>query len=210
MIVRISGIVSEIDPHAVTIERDGVAHEILIPGYAVGELAASRGRTVTLHTLEFFEGSANTGHFVPRIVGFMHKEDRAFFNRFVGVKGFGPRKALKALSEPMTRIAGWITAGDTKALTSLPGIGARAASMIVAELRGKIDEFATGTVQVAVPAQVALSDSQQDALEVMVAWGDNRSEVERWMARSAQLHPDIGSAEEWVRACYKLKAGSEA
>ena len=55
---------------------------------------------------------------------------KRFFQRFVGVKGIGARKALKALAAPTCRIATDIEAGDAKALTRLPGIGRRAAELI--------------------------------------------------------------------------------
>lgn len=210
MIVRLTGIVAEVEPNAVTLERGGVAHELMVPGFAVGELAAHRGREVTLHTLEYLEGGANGSNLVPRLIGFMHKQDRAFFNRFVEVKGIGPRKALKALSEPIARIAEWIRSADTRALAQLPGIGKRAAEMIVAELRGKVDEFATGQRSGADAAPLSQwSQVQRDAMEIMVAWGDGRSDVERWMERAVQLHPDVAAPDEWVRLCYKIRGGSE-
>lgn len=210
MIVRMSGTVADVEPHAVILERDGVGHEVMIPGYAVGELSAHRGREVTLHTLEYLEGGAGGSNLVPRLIGFMHKPDRAFFNRFVEVKGIGPRKALKALSEPVGRIAAWIREGDTRSLAQLPGIGKRAAEMIVAELRGKVDEFVTGhTTAGAAPRSSSWNQVQRDAIEIMVAWGDARGDVERWMERAAQLHPDTRAADEWVRLCYRIRSGSE-
>jgi Holliday junction DNA helicase RuvA len=204
-----TGILVDVDTHAITVDREGLVYEVLVPGYAIGELAALRGRTVTLYTLEFFEGNAASGNLVPRVLGFLHPEDRLFFNRFVGVKGIGPRKALKALSEPIGRIAGWINDGDTKSLSKLPGIGQRAAQMIVAELAGKLDAFAVAQLPEAMPEIAKWTSEQRDALDVMVAWGDARNEVERWLARTAQVDPDLASPEEWVRACYRLKTAGE-
>src|ERR1043166_4314264 len=132
MIIRLTGNLVDVDEETIVLERDGVAREVLVPHFAIAELAAYRGQQVTLHTIEFFEGNHASGHLVPRLLGFMHREDRAFFERFVDVKGIGPRKALKALAQPVRKIASWIEAGNTKALVSLPGIGARAAEMIVA------------------------------------------------------------------------------
>jgi hypothetical protein len=47
-------------------------------------------------------------------------------------------------------------------------------------------------------------------LEILMAWGDGRNEAQRWLARAAQLHPDTQSADEWVRAAYKVKTGVES
>ena len=207
MIVRLCGTLLEIAEEAVVIERDGVAREVLVPRFAIAELTAHRGREVTLFTMEFFEGNHASGQLVPRMLGFLHTEDRDFFKRFIGVKGIGTRKALKALGEPVRRIATWIETGDTKALAGLPGIGPRAADLIVASLKGKMDDLTLTTLSDADAAQVTLTSAQCDAREVLVAWGDPRGDVERLLERAAQLHPDLQSADEWVRAAYRIKAG---
>ena len=210
MIVRLCGTLLEITKEAVVIERDGLAREVLVPQFAIGELSAHRGLEVTLYTTEFFEGNHASGQLVPRMLGFLHTEDRDFFTRFIGVKGIGARKALKALCEPVRRIATWIETGDTKALARLPGIGPRAADLIVASLKGKMDDLALATASVGDAAQVTLTNAQRDAREVLVAWGDPRGDVERLLERAAQLHPDLQSADEWVRAAYRIKTGVEA
>ena len=210
MIVRITGTLIDVYEDHVVIERDGIAREVFVPQYAIGELAACRGREMTLHTLEYLEGSQASGNLVPRLVGFVYADDKRFFTRFVSVKGIGLRKALKALAEPVATIAAWIKGGDTKALTRLPGIGSGAAQLIVAELRGKIDEFVFGDAAPPAGELAGLTQDQKDALEVLAAWGDPRSEAERWLQRAAQLYPDINSADEWVRAAYRVRTGTEA
>ncbi len=210
MIVRITGLLVEVAEDSVVLERDGVAREVLTPAHAVTELAALRGQEVTLHTLEFLEGNQGTGHLVPRLLGFIEAEDKRFFQRFVGVKGIGARKALKALAEPMRRIATDIEGGDTKALTRLPGIGRRAAELIVAELKGKLKEFAVRSAPREGIGTPSWSSAQRDAVELLVAWGDPRDDAERWLARAGELHPEIDQTDEWVRAAYRVKTGIEA
>ncbi len=210
MIVRITGSLLDVDEESIVLEREGVAREVLVPRFSIGELASFRGQQVTLHTIEFFEGNHGSGHLVPRLLGFLHREDREFFERFLDVKGIGPRKALKALAEPVRRIASWIESGDAKALARLPGIGARAAEMIVATLRGKVSDLAIGGDAAATGGKVVqLSSAQRDALEILVAWGDPRGEAERWIERAGQVHPELTSADEWVRVAYRIKGGME-
>jgi holliday junction DNA helicase RuvA len=209
MIVRLTGALVEVTEEAAIIERDGVAREVLVPRFSVGELAAYRGQQVTLHTVEFYEGNQTSGQLTPRILGFLHKEDRLFFSRFVGVKGIGPRKALKALAQPVRRIASWIETSDTKSMATLPGVGPRAAEMIVATLKGKVSDLAIGEITSGSKDVAELSRPQRDALEVLVAWGDPRSEAEKWIERAGQLHPDTDSADEWVRVAYRVKSGVE-
>ncbi len=53
------------------------------------------------------------------------------------------------------------------------------------------------------------TQEQRDALEVLVALGERRLEAERWIARAAQVQPDIATADEWVRAAYRVKTGAK-
>lgn len=210
MIVKLKGQLSDISEGSVVLERDGIAYEILVPAYAVGELSACRTRTVTLHTFEYLEGNAAGGNLTPRMIGFLHAEDRTFFRWFTTVKGVGVRKGLRALAAPVARIAADIEAGDTVALSRLPGIGKRMSEQIVAELRGKVAAHAFAGPDVPAAVKGTLTDEQRDAVEIIVAWGDARADAERWIARAGQVHADISTAEDWVRAAYRIKSGPEA
>ena len=207
MIVRLTGTLIEVNAESIVVDRDGVAREVLVPHFAISELAAYRGQLVTLHTIQFYEGNHSSGHLVPRILGFLHPEDREFFTRFVSVKGIGPRKAMKALAEPVRRIASWIETGDAKALARLPGIGNRAAELVIATLKGKMGDLVLAGAGAAPSKAAQLSSAQRDALEVLVAWGDPRGDAERWLERAGQLHPDLKSPDEWVRMAYRVKTG---
>ena len=211
MIVRLTGTVGDVTEESVVIERDGVGREVLVPGYAIGELTAVRGRQVTLHTMQYLEGSATGGNLIPRLVGFLYPEDRDFFKQFTSVKGIGARKALRALTEPVRRVAMWIEQADVSALRSLPGVGSRAAEMIVAELKGKLDQLAVGggADVDARSDRARFTAAQRDALEVLIALGDARADAQRWIERAAQLHPDIGEPDEWVKAAYRVRSGVE-
>ncbi len=211
MIVRITGDLSDVHDDHVVIDRDGIGYEVLVCGYAVGELAACRGQQVTLHTMEYHEGSSAGGNLIPRLVGFLHAEDRAFFERFITVKGMGVRRAIKALVESTGGVAAAIESGDARALARLPGIGKRAADQIIAELKGKVGDFALGAVGREEPAapRETWSDQQRDALEVMIALGERRADAQRWLERAIQLHPDTCGPDEWIRRAYRVRGGSE-
>jgi hypothetical protein len=80
--------------------------------------------------------------------------------------------------------------------------------MIVAELKGKVDDFALGASTPAVET-ARFTSGQRDALEVLLALGEARVDAERWLERAAQLHPELGPAEDWVKATYRIKTGVE-
>lgn len=209
MIVRMTGILAEVREDMLMLDRDGIGYEIMVPGYAIAELKTCVGQNLTLHTMEYYEGSAAGGNLIPRIIGFLYPQDRAFFERFITVKGIGARKALKALVEPVAKVAAAIESGNVPVLTRLPGIGRRGADQVIAELRGKLTAFVLGDGEAESIPDVKWTTAQQDALEVLVALGERRIEAERWLARAAQLEPDIDAADEWVRASYRVKTGAK-
>ena len=212
MIVRMTGIVSEVHTDHAVIDREGVGYEVLVCGYAVGELTACVGREVTLHTLEYYEGSSMGGNLIPRLVGFLHPQDRTFFEKFITVKGMGVRKAIKALAEPVGRVAVAVEAGDEKALSRLPGIGKRVAAQVIAELKGKLTDFALDAGEkgeAPVEAGEGWGPDMHDALEVLCALGERRPDAQRWIERARQLHPDAKGSDEWVRLAYRIRSTRE-
>ncbi len=48
--------------------------------------------------------------------------------------------------------------------------------------------------------------SMREALEVLVAFGEQRPEAERWIKRAMRLHPGDRAADEWVRLAYKERS----
>lgn len=214
MIAKVSGLLAEVGEDRVLIDREGLGYEILVPGYLIVQLAERQGQPVTLFTMDYLEGSPTSGNLIPRLAGFPSVGDKAAFQQLLGVKGFGVRKALKALAVPIEQVAAAIEQGDAASLSRLPGIGKRTAEQIVATLRGKLTEIALrgriltqGNGQPATAA-APLNQAQADALQVMIAWGDRRSDAEQYLRRAGELSKDLATPEEWVRAAYKIKAGA--
>lgn len=213
MIVRIRGTLLEVGEDAVIIDRDGLSYEILMPRFALRRMPERLDQSVSLHTIQFFDGNAATSPLVPRMAGFEALTEKEFFAYFTGVKGIGIRKGLKALAEPVEAVCAWIEDADTKALSSLPGIGKRAAELIVASLRGKLTKFVLlqegRAAQPVVLGETdrALSAPHADALEIMIALGDSKADASRWLARAIELVPECDSVDEIVRTCYRVRSG---
>jgi holliday junction DNA helicase RuvA len=213
MIAKVAGILADVGEDRVLVDRDGLGYEVLVPAYLAMQMQDRVGQPVTLHTMDYLEGSATSGNLVPRLAGFASVAEKAAFQQLLGVKGFGVRKALKALAVPIGQVAAAIEQGDTISLSRLPGIGKRSAEQIVATLRGKLtaialeDKILGKTSGVTGRLQAALDKAQLDALQVMVAWGDRHSDAENLLRRAAEVYKDLKAPEEWVRAAYKIKAG---
>jgi Holliday junction DNA helicase RuvA len=214
MIAKVAGILAEVGEDRVLVDRDGLGYEVLVPAYLAMQMQDRVGQPVTLHTMDYLEGSATSGNLIPRLAGFASVAEKAAFQQLLGVKGFGVRKALKALAVPIGQVAAAIEQGDTISLSRLPGIGKRSAEQIVATLRGKLTAIAfedkiLGKMGAGAAGrlQAALDKAQLDALQVMVAWGDRHQDAENLLRRAAEVYKDLKAPEEWVRAAYKIKAG---
>lgn len=209
MIVRITGIVLEAREDSCVLDRDGIGYEILLSGFTAGELLSAKGQEVTLLTLEYYEGSSAGGNLIPRMIGFLREEERAFFGQFIKVKGMGMRRVIKALDMPVGRIAAAIEAGDANTLAKLPGVGKRVAQQIIAELKGKVGEFALGSTtegEAAAPAVETWTTEMRDALQVLVALGERHADAQRWLERARQLHPKTAGCDEWIRIAYQVRS----
>jgi len=209
MIARITGTLIELDAEAnvVLLEVGPVVYELLVPGYAVSDLSEKLGRELTLHCLEYYEGSGglSAGNLVPRLIAFPKATDKAFFQRFTSVKGIGLRKALRALAKPLADVAYSIENGDAKMLTTLPEIGRRTAEQIVAELKGKMQDFASAATSTAEAAKKKLSSVEREALEILLQLGERPAEAEELLRRASRAFENVQSTDMLVQAVYRLK-----
>ncbi|MCI0845292.1 MAG: Holliday junction branch migration protein RuvA, partial [Chloroflexi bacterium] len=75
------------------------------------------------------------------LYGFTEPAALGLFGMLTGVSGVGPRTALALLStlDP-SRLQTAIVTGDTAALSAAQGVGARTASRIILDLKGKLDD----------------------------------------------------------------------
>jgi Holliday junction DNA helicase RuvA len=206
MIARIEGQLVKLDSDSALVQVGSVGYEVLLPSYCVNELSGRVGTDITLCTMEYYEGTPGGGNLIPRMVGFLNAGERDFFTKFTSVKGIGIKKGLRSLSIPIATIAAAIENGDDKTLMSLPAVGKRMAQQIIAELKGKLQIFAVGA-EPARPPEARLLPFQAEALEILIAWGEKRTDAVELIELACQKHPDIESAEELVPLVYRLKQG---
>jgi Holliday junction DNA helicase RuvA len=210
MIVRITGKLVSVNDANVVLDRDGVWQEIHIPTFAHGLLSGKVGQSITLYTIEYYEGTAVGGNLFPRLVGFIEPEDREFFMEFIKVKGLGYRKALKAFALPINEIASAIEQGDVKLLSRLPEIGKRTSEQLVASLKGKLDRFVypgqTPTIGEPQPGD-DLNQLQREALEVLIQLGEKRNEAVEMIQKICKADSSITDPGKIVEAVYRRKAG---
>jgi Holliday junction DNA helicase RuvA len=210
MIAQIEGKLVTLSEDKCLVQVGPVCYEVMLPGYAVNELSGRIGQDLVLCTLEYFEGSLGGGNLIPRMVGFLSHAEKEFFSIYTSVKGMGIKKGLKSLSLPISRIADAIESGDDKLLTAMPGIGKKMAQQIVADLKGKLTEFAMVPAPSGGKSAVTFGTFQTEALEILIAWGEKRNEAMELIELACRKHPGIQTAEELVPLVYRIKQGAEA
>jgi Holliday junction DNA helicase RuvA len=142
----------------------------------------------------------------PRLLGFDTPADRDFFKLFTTVKGIGVRKALRALIKPMGEIAAAIQAKDAKFLIALPEIGKRTAETIIAELHGKVENYA-GELSSETGETSDIPEAGHEAASVLIQLGERRADALALVERVLAVAPELDSPEDIIQQVYKLKAG---
>ena len=145
MIAAVRGPVVDIALDHVVVDCAGIGYRVLVTPTTIAGL--TRGSEATLlPTMMVREDS------MP-LSGFTDGAARDLFVLLQTVTGVGPRLAMAALAvhEPAD-LAAALASSNTKALTSVPGVGKRVAERLVVELRDKVGVVADGTVAPALGA----------------------------------------------------------
>lgn len=128
MIAFVSGVVRLIRNDSVVLDVHGVGYEVFLSN----ALAQKMGDELFLYTYQHVREDAIL------LYGFIHEDDYEVFMRLINVKGIGPKTAQTMLSVCSgAQMIKAIEEDDVKRLKSLPGIGAKTASQIVLDLKGK-------------------------------------------------------------------------
>ena len=147
-------------------------------GYEVGmsqsglEKLPEAGSEVQLHT--YLQVSDNG----IALYGFRTLEEKALFERLIGVGGVGPKMALAALSIFTPEgLASAIASQDVASIQRIPGVGKKTASRIVLELKGSLDQGISGLFgSEAAPAEP--SQNMQGATEALLSMGFSSTEAD--------------------------------
>jgi Holliday junction DNA helicase RuvA len=135
---------------AIVLDVNGVGYELSVSSsasYRVGE-------DVELFVYTVVRADA------IQLYGFDSYADRDFFELLLLTPGVGPSTALAALrTMSIAELARAIETGDVKRVATIPGIGAKTASRIVLELKGKLV-----VEQADLDAMVAVSSEIDEAL----------------------------------------------
>ncbi|MDO4416304.1 MAG: Holliday junction branch migration protein RuvA [Erysipelotrichaceae bacterium] len=108
------------------------------------------------------------------LFGFESQEEKELFLRLISVKGLGPKTAMNMLAHSgYTNVVKAIEDGNVAALKKMPGIGAKSASQIVLDLKGRL---VAAPVKVQ-SAQPSYPQEIMDALEGLKSLGYKQGEL---------------------------------
>ena len=209
MIRQISGEIIDVQSECVILKTPtGVAYEIQVGGYAVHELQALMGarEAVELHTHHYLEGNVATGQLLPRLVGFLSAEERAFFLSFIKVPGISPKSGVRAMSLPPLQIAEAIAAANATMLTKLPGIGRKKAEQVISTLREEIAELQLmGEVALPAAERQEAAPLYGDVMAVLVGQlGYRTPEAENLVERAVASLGTDAEAEAILQEVFRL------
>ena len=208
MISALIGELRRVDEDRVHLKVGPVLYELLVPASDVTELQASLGEELTFHTIFYLQGDASGGSLEPRLIGFLRADDKRFFEKFITVKGIGPKTALRAFTVPVGEIAQAIESKDARFLVQLDGIGKRTAELIIAELAGKVAAFATPfaeTTSPGMPHGVRRGQVEEDAIATLMALGERRPDAEHLLERVKQQNPQLNTTDALVREMLRMR-----
>jgi holliday junction DNA helicase RuvA len=207
MICALTGELRHVEEGRLHLQVGPMVYELLIPAADAPGLLAMIGQELTFHTLMYLEGDPNRGNLEPRLIGFLRREDKRFFELFTTVKGIGPRRALRALAAPVGQIAEAIEAKDARFLVGLPEIGKRTAEQMVAELAGRVKAFVVSTKgrTAAVSTGRRRTPAEEDAITALTQLGERRADAEQLLDRVRQLHPEADGSDLLLREMLRLR-----
>ncbi|MGA2286482.1 MAG: Holliday junction branch migration protein RuvA [Dehalococcoidia bacterium] len=187
-VARIWGVVEDVGAEGITIRIDGTGLGLLVqvPGHTRDALGVP-GREVSLYThLQARESDV-------ALYGFATTDELRLFHLLIGVSGVGPKGALALLTGlPGDSIWEAIANSDVERIRSAPGIGAKTASRIIIDLKGRLPEHLT----MGVPAASLLS-ADDEVIAALVSLGYTQAEA----SAAASRLPSDGSLslEEKIR-----------
>lgn len=180
MIAFIRGTVASYGADYVVIDHEGMGWRVHYPHTDT----LSLNQAVMIYT--YLHVSEND----LQLYGFESQEEEEFFLRLINVKGLGPRTAMNMLAHTNYRtLIGAIEQGNVATLKSLPGIGAKTASQIVLDLKGKL--------VAAEKEGTAYSSEIQDACEALKNLGYKQGDIS---AAAKAMNEQSGlKTEDYVR-----------
>jgi len=171
MIALLRGVLVEKHPNQAIVEAGGVGYDVTIPVSTYTHLP-DPGEEVKLRIHTHVREDALA------LFGFLTQDEKAIFEKLIGVSGIGPTLAVKILSGlAAPDLINAIRRGEVDRLVRIPGIGKKTAERMVLELRDKLPAL-SGEEPSAPTGAAELSPIDQDVLSALLNLGCARPQAE--------------------------------
>ncbi|AVK60747.1 Holliday junction branch migration protein RuvA [Lactobacillus sp. CBA3605] len=167
------GQITDVTPSFVVIEVAGIGYKVLTANPYRYQVASE---PVKMYIHQAVSESAMS------LFGFYDADEKALFEKLLGVSGIGPKSALAILANnDHSGLIQAINQENATYLTSFPGVGKKTAQQIVLDLKGKLNDLnvdVTGQTELDV-ATTADAGALADALAALTALGYSQREVKK-------------------------------
>jgi len=174
MIGRLQGHIVQKQPPHLLLDVQGVGYELQAPMSTFYNLPPD-DQTVVLYIHMVVREDAQL------LYGFLDLSERALFRHLLKINGVGGKVALAILSGMSTaEFEQAIQAGNTAALTGLPGIGKKTAERLIVEMKDRLPKTGTSVSTDNVTTS-STTDALDDALGALLALGYKPAEAQRML-----------------------------
>ena len=204
MIAKLKGVVDSVGSDRAVLDVNGVGYLLFCPAGTLRDLPPPGGAATLLVDTHVREDHIH-------LYGFSDSLERDWFRLLQTVQGVGARVAIAILSViGPAQLAEAIAAQDKAPVTQAPGVGAKLAQRIVAELKDKVPALIAGLSADAPAgtdgirtARALVSDAAADAVSALVNLGYRRVEAFTAVAAVARDEPGNLEVEVLIRSALR-------
>ena len=204
MIAKLKGVVDSVGSDRAVLDVNGVGYLLFCPAGTLRDLPPPGGAATLLVDTHVREDHIH-------LYGFSDSLERDWFRLLQTVQGVGARVAIAILSViGPAQLAEAIAAQDKAPVTQAPGVGAKLAQRIVAELKDKVPALIAGLSADAPAgtdgirtARALVSDAAVDAVSALVNLGYRRVEAFTAVAAVARDEPGDLEVEVLIRSALR-------
>lgn len=167
MISSIRGVVEKTGKNFLVVRVGDVSLKVLVPAYLLDE-SLQPGDSITLFTSLYLKEEELS------LYGFVHEDERDFFELLMTTPGVGPKVALALLSYlSPAALREAIALEQEGILTRVPGIGPKTAKSIIFHLKDKVK------VEVPAPVPSIITKVDEEVIAALTSLGYSLVEAQR-------------------------------
>jgi Holliday junction DNA helicase RuvA len=194
MFAYIDGILMEKNPTYAVIDCNGVGYMLHISLNTYSKLQ-QEGKKCKLFAHLQIKEDAHT------IYGFSSQEERLLFRMLIAVSGIGASTAQMMLSAMgVSELMSCIANGNSGALQSIKGIGAKTAQRIVIELQDKINKTGISVGKI----NISENNIRNEAISALVLLGFSRQMAEKAVDKVLKTSDGDISIEDLIKEALKI------